>query len=92
MRSKGWTEVREAVDHALAVPNDYRTALVQDEILQLMLMLQIRKGSSNENKNKVPTIKELSKQQVALWMWLGQEEPVSWRMGRQVGEAGVPSF
>lgn len=44
MRSKGQTEVREAVDQALAVPSDYGTALVQDEILQLMLMLQSRKG------------------------------------------------
>lgn len=73
MRSKGWTGVGEAVDHALAVPGDYRTALVQDEILQLTLTLQIRKGSSNENTNKVPTGKgPPSKQQVTLWVWLGQ--------------------
>ena len=44
MRSKGQTEVREAIDQALAVPSDHGTALVQDEILQLMLMLQSRKG------------------------------------------------
>lgn len=31
MRSKGQTEVKEAVDHALAVPSDYGKILVQDE-------------------------------------------------------------
>lgn len=94
MRSKGWTEVREAVDHALAVPSDYGPALVQGEILQLTSMGQIRKGSSDESKNKVPTVKEpLSKQWVALWMWpvvgggLGARE---W--GDGWGDTGVLSF
>lgn len=44
MRSKRQTGVREAVDHALGIPSDYGTALVQDEILQLMLMPQSWKG------------------------------------------------
>lgn len=70
MRRKGQTEEREAVDHALAVPKDYGTALVQDEILHLMLMPQSRKG-----RVRVPTgIKEpLSELQGALWVWLGQD-------------------
>lgn len=37
MRSKGQTKVKEAVDNALPVPNDYEKSLVQDEIFEVDL-------------------------------------------------------
>lgn len=57
-------------------------------------MLQSRKGSSDESENRVPTIKEaLSKQEVALWVWLGQERGLGVReWGERWGETGAPSF
>lgn len=59
-----------------------------------MLMLQSRKGSSNESKNRVPTIIEpLGEQQVALWLWLEKERGLGVReWGERWGEAGAPSF
>lgn len=86
MRSKGQTEVQEAVDHAMAVSSGYRSSPGASwNFAEVMLMLQSRKGISGESETRASSKKR--HQVNSRWLcWCGWVKKESWGPGN--GERG----